>query len=54
MFERTGLSMRPERTWDIATLAVAAEYRGKATMGLVTLGLYQGLAHDGAARAAIE
>jgi len=43
MAMRTGLVIDPSRTWDIATLAVAAEYRGKATTGLVTLGLYQAL-----------
>jgi hypothetical protein len=30
-------------TWDIASLAVAPAYRGKAAMGLVTLGLFQGV-----------
>ena len=44
MAARTGLCIDPSRTWDIATLAVAPEYRGKATMGLVSMGLYQGLA----------
>jgi hypothetical protein len=44
MAERTGLALDLARTWDIATLAVAPEYRGKATMGLVSMGLYQALA----------
>lgn len=30
--------------WDVATLAVAPEYRGMATAGLVSLSLYQSLA----------
>jgi hypothetical protein len=40
---RTGLGIDPGRTWDIATLAVDREYRGKAARGLVTMGLYQSL-----------
>jgi len=44
MATRTGLEIDLARTWDIATLAVAPEYRGKATMGLVSIGLYQALA----------
>ena len=44
MAARTGLDIDLARTWDIATLAVGPEYRGKATMGLVSIGLYQGLA----------
>lgn len=44
MATRTGLDIDLARTWDIATLAVAPEYRGKATMGLVSIGLYQALA----------
>jgi hypothetical protein len=31
------------RVWDLATLAVAPEYRGDAALGLVTQGLLQGL-----------
>jgi hypothetical protein len=42
MAARTDIDLT--RTWDIATLAVAPEYRGKATMGLVSMGLYQALA----------
>jgi len=41
--QRTALSFDPENTWDIATLAVAADYRGKAARGLVSMGLYQTL-----------
>jgi hypothetical protein len=44
MATRTGLHLDLTSTWDIATLAVAPEYRGKATMGLVSMGLYQALA----------
>ena len=44
MAARTGIELDLGRTWDIATLAVAPEYRGKATMGLVSMGLYQALA----------
>ncbi|HEY5026465.1 MAG TPA: hypothetical protein VII76_15925 [Acidimicrobiales bacterium] len=44
MAARTGIEIDLTRTWDIATLAVAPEYRGKATMGLVSMGLYQALA----------
>jgi hypothetical protein len=44
MAGRTGLDLDLASTWDIATLAVAPEYRGKATMGLVSMGLYQALA----------
>lgn len=43
LIERTGLALDLDRTWDIATLAVAAEYRGKAARGLVSMGLYQTL-----------
>jgi hypothetical protein len=41
--ERTGLALDQRRTWDIATLAVAPEYRGGAVQGLVTMGLFQTL-----------
>jgi hypothetical protein len=40
---RTGLEFGPEKIWDVATLATPAEYRGGATGGLVTMGLYQTL-----------
>jgi ribosomal protein S18 acetylase RimI-like enzyme len=43
LIERTGLALDLTSTWDIATLAVAPEYRGKATRGLVCMGLYQTL-----------
>lgn len=38
---RTSLALEPDRVWDIATLAVDPDYRGKATDGLVSLALYQ-------------
>jgi hypothetical protein len=41
IIERTGLAMDMSRTWDVATLAVMVDYRGKATAGLVSMGLYQ-------------
>jgi hypothetical protein len=44
MAARTGIDIDLARTWDIATLAVDPEYRGKAAMGLVSMGLYQALA----------
>jgi hypothetical protein len=44
MAARTGLELDLGKTWDIAALAVSPEYRGKATMGLVSMGLYQALA----------
>lgn len=39
----TALTLPPDRVWDIATLAVAPDYRGKATSGLISLALYRGL-----------
>ena len=44
VLERTNLRLEADRAWDIATLAVDAEYRGRATDGLVSLGLYQAVA----------
>jgi hypothetical protein len=41
---RTSLPLEADRAWDVATLAVDSEYRGRATDGLVSLGLYQGVA----------
>jgi hypothetical protein len=37
----TGIDLDVTRMWDIATLAVAPEYRTAASVGLVSLGLYQ-------------
>ncbi|HVB05077.1 MAG TPA: hypothetical protein VNF07_02380 [Acidimicrobiales bacterium] len=36
-----GIVLAPERTWDIATLAVARDYQHALGSGLVSLGLYQ-------------
>ncbi|HXX89295.1 MAG TPA: hypothetical protein VEI83_03615 [Acidimicrobiales bacterium] len=41
MLAATGIELEERRTWDIATLAVAPEYRGKGATGLVTMGLFQ-------------
>jgi ribosomal protein S18 acetylase RimI-like enzyme len=41
---RTHLTLEADRVWDIATLAVDSEYRGRATDGLVSLALYQSVA----------
>jgi hypothetical protein len=41
--ERNGLALDLHKTWDIATLAIAADYRGKASRGVVSMGLYQTL-----------
>jgi hypothetical protein len=44
IFERTGIDVDQERTLDIATLAIAPEYRGRAaTQGVVSMALYQTL-----------
>lgn len=43
LIARTAMGMDLACTWDIATLAVAPDYRGKATTGLVSMGLYQTL-----------
>jgi hypothetical protein len=40
---RSHAAIDRERCWDIATLAVAPEYRGAGTEGLVSLALYQAL-----------
>jgi len=39
----TGIGIDPSSLWDLATLAVAAEYRSAASSGLVSMALYQGL-----------
>ncbi len=41
---RMSLRLEADSAWDVATLAVDSEYRGRATDGLVSLGLYQGVA----------
>jgi ribosomal protein S18 acetylase RimI-like enzyme len=43
LFERSGLVYDEPNTWDIATLAVAPDYRGVAQSGLVSIALYQTL-----------
>jgi hypothetical protein len=43
LVERTGISLDARCTWDIATLAVAKDYRRGASGGLVTMALYQSL-----------
>lgn len=43
VLERGAQGLALDRTWDIATLAVVPEYRGRAASGLVTQGLYQGI-----------
>lgn len=43
LVQRTDLALDPARTWDIATIAVAEDYRGAALQGLVGMGLYQTL-----------
>jgi hypothetical protein len=40
---RTPGALTNRSIWDIATLAVAPDYRGAATSGLVSMALYQGL-----------
>jgi hypothetical protein len=42
VLERTGITLDLDSMWDIATLAVSRDYRGAATAGLVSFGLYQG------------
>jgi hypothetical protein len=39
----TGRRFDPDSVWDLATLAVAPDYRGAATAGLVSMALYQAL-----------
>lgn len=41
VFARTGVQFDPVRVWDIATLAVANDYRGRNSEGLISLALYQ-------------
>jgi hypothetical protein len=41
MFSRAGLTFEPGNTWDLTTVSVAAEYRIKATAGIVSVGMYQ-------------
>ncbi|MGZ4785035.1 MAG: hypothetical protein ACXV5S_05150 [Acidimicrobiales bacterium] len=41
---RSGVELDRRALWDVATLAVRADYRGAASGGLVSLGLFQALA----------
>lgn len=50
---RTGIAWDEQRLWDVATIAVDADYRGSATEGLASLTLYQGFAQAGL-RAGVE
>lgn len=43
VIERTGVEFDMNRVWDVATLAVADDYRGEKTSGLMSLALYQAL-----------
>lgn len=47
MFERAEIPYEPKRSWDIATLAVARDYRTAAALGMMHIGLYQALARLG-------
>ncbi|MGD0743072.1 MAG: hypothetical protein ABSA31_07300 [Acidimicrobiales bacterium] len=49
ILSRSGIGLSPDRTWDIATLAIDAEYRSAAATGLVALGLYQSIVRTGEA-----
>lgn len=41
LWARTGAPLVADHVWDIATLAVAQEYRGRGSEGLISLALYQ-------------
>jgi len=43
VFERSGATLDRDRVWDVATLAVGADYRTVAARGLVSLALNQAL-----------
>jgi hypothetical protein len=43
VLRRSDVDLEPDALWDIATLAVAPEYRGDATGGLISLALYQAI-----------
>jgi hypothetical protein len=44
VLDRSPFALDLDRTWDLATLVVAPDYRGEATDGLITTALFQGLA----------
>lgn len=41
VLERSGLDWDRSVVWDVATMAVHADYRGKATDGMISLAMYQ-------------
>jgi hypothetical protein len=41
LYERTGIAYESAHTWDIATLAIAPEYRAAAFQGVITMALCQ-------------
>jgi hypothetical protein len=43
LFASIGANPDSARIWDVSTLAVAADYRGEKTEGLISLALYQAL-----------
>ena len=47
VYERSGIPFHPHQTWDVATLAVAPEYRGNVGLGTVSAALYQALSMIG-------
>jgi hypothetical protein len=49
ILEKSGIGLSVARTWDIATLAIDADYRTAAATGLVALGLYQSTVRTGMA-----
>jgi hypothetical protein len=49
LFERSGLEYDSAHTWDIATLAIAPEYRAAAFQGVITMALCQTLSVLGTA-----
>ncbi len=48
LFAGSGLDYDPDHTWDLATLAIGAEYRAAAFQGLVTMALCQSVSMLGA------
>ena len=41
VLDRTGLAWDRNHVWDVVTVAVHADYRGKATDGMISLAMYQ-------------
>jgi hypothetical protein len=48
LFARSGLAYDPDHTWDLATLAISAEYRAAAFQGMITMALCQSISMLGA------